>query len=126
MYSNTSVPHNNYAVSSSNVSIYKKIGVNAYVFTVNHLKVYAVFNPSGICYEEYTMNERMLPNTSLMIGSALAATKPKVLMVMPLRMEKYEYGTGSNAVIYTTFGLPGDLSAKAYSPSLSPKSQSSK
>ena len=110
----------NYAVSPANVSAYQKIGVNAYVFTVNHLKVYAVFNPSGVCYKEYTMHERTLPSPSLMIGSALAATKPKVLMVMPLRMAKYQYGSGSNTVIYTTFGLPGDLSAKAYSPSLAP------
>ena len=112
----------NYAVSQKNLITYQKIGVRAYVFTVNNLKIYAVFNPKGVCYKEYTMNERTLPSLSLMIGNALAATKPKILMVIPLRMEKYQYGTGSNAVIYTTFGLPGDLSAKAYSPSLAPSS----
>ncbi len=112
----------NYAVSQKNLVTYQKIGVSAYVFTVNNLKVYAVFNQSGICYKEYTMHERMLPSVSLMIGSTLAATKPKLLMMIPLRMAKYQYGSGSNAVIYTTFGLPGDLSAKAYSPLLAPSS----
>ena len=111
----------NYAVSQSNVSSYQKIGVSAYVFIINNLKIYAVFNQSRVCYKEYTVNERTLSSLKSMIGSTLATTKPKVLMIAPLRMAKYEYGTGASVVIYTTFGLPGDLSVKAYSPSLSPK-----
>lgn len=111
-----------YAVSPQHLASYQKIGVNAYLFKVNSFKITAVFNSSGICYKEFTYNNRSLPDPSLLIGSTLASEKPKVLMVIPLRFEKYQYGSGSNAVIYETSGEPGNLSAKAYSPSLAPSS----
>lgn len=109
-----------HALPRAKAAAYEKKGVRAYTFQVNRFKIYAVFNASGVCYEEFTRHNRMLPKASTLIGQSLANEKPKVLMIIPLRMERYQYGTGSNAVIYETFGTPGNLSVRAYSPSLAP------
>ncbi|MHB1664957.1 MAG: hypothetical protein ACYCT7_06820 [bacterium] len=111
----------NKAVSSNNLQRYqaKGISVSSYKFQVNGFKMITLFNSSNVCYEMKTYNNRSLPDPKDLIGN-LAGIKPVVLNRVWLRSITFQYGTGTNAVIYKTFGLPGDLSAEAYSPSLKP------
>jgi len=111
----------NKAVSSKNLQRYqtKGITVSSWKFQVNGFKMIALFNASNVCYGMKTYNNRSLPNPKYLIGQ-LANVKPIVLNRVWLRSITLQYGTGANAVIYKTFGLPGDLSAVAYSPSLKP------
>lgn len=115
-----SVPLNR-AVSSKNLQRYQAGGISVagYKFQVNGFKMTALFNKNNICYEMKTYNNRSLPDPKYLIGS-LARTKPVVLSRIPFRAIILQYGTGANAVIYKTFGFPGDLSAISYSPALKP------
>ncbi len=114
----------NMAVSSAEM---KKIQANnmageikSYVFEINSFKMIALFNASDICYEMKTYGNASLPNPADLIGSSLAETSPVVINRVWLRSVTLKYGTGADAVIYRTFGLPGDFSAIAYSPALKP------
>jgi len=111
----------NKAVNSNDLQNYqtKGITVSSYTFQVNGFKMIALFNASNVCYEMKTYSNRTLPNPKDLIGS-LADTKPILIHRSFLISAAYQYGTGANAIIYRTFGLPGDLSAAAYSPSLKP------
>ncbi|MHB8232716.1 MAG: hypothetical protein ACYDDB_07440 [bacterium] len=95
------------------------VSVSSYKFTINGFKMITLFNSSNICYEIKTYHNRALPDPKDLIGS-LAGSEPAVLNRIPFRSITLRYGSGANAVIYRTFGLPGDLSAVAYSPALRP------
>ncbi|MHB1679532.1 MAG: hypothetical protein ACYCTB_03350 [bacterium] len=111
----------NKAVSSKNLQRYQDNGVSvaSYKFQVNGFKMITLFNSSKVCYEMKTYNNRSLPDPKDLIGN-LVSIKPVVLNRVWLRSITLQYGTGPGAVIYKTSGLPGDLSAEAYSPSLKP------
>lgn len=107
------------AVRAKEVSRYSAAGAKAYLFQVSGFNVYAVFNGNNVCFKMFTRHNRTLPPPAALIGP-LANTKPIVLWREPRRAIKLQYGSGGNAVIYTTFGLPGDLNAEAYSMALAP------
>ena len=94
-------------------------GTKTYLFRADGFDIYALFNRDDICFEAFTSNNRTLPDPSLFLGS-LASTSPKELLRIPLRAAVWQYGTGDGAIIYETHGLPGDLSAEAYSKTLMP------
>ena len=112
----------NKAISQKNFQKYeaKGIVVSSYKFQIKDLSIIALFNANDICYEMKTFNNRMLPPLKDLIGSTLAATKPVVLKKVWLRSITLQYGSGSSTAIYESFGLPGDLSVKVYSPTLKP------
>ncbi len=112
----------NKAISRKNLQKYQANGitVSSYKFQINNFKIIALFNADNICYEMKTFNNRTLPSLKDLVGSALAATQPVVLKRVWLRSTTLQYGSGSNAVIYRSFGPPGDLSVKVYSPALKP------
>lgn len=112
----------NSAVNSSELAKYNAEGVSvsSYEFTIDGFNMITLFNSSGICYEMKTFHNKSLPNPADLIGAVLAASQPQVLSRQWLRSATLRYGTGSGAVIYATFGFPGNLSAVAYSPSLKP------
>ena len=114
----------NKAISSKDLQNYQTKGIavsslSSWTFQINGFKMIALFNASNVCYEMKTYSNRTLPNPKDLIGS-LANTKPILIHRSFLISAEYQYGTGANAIIYRTFGLPGDLSAVAYSPSLKP------
>ncbi len=112
----------NEAISRKNLQKYqaKGIVVSSYKFQIKNFKIIALFNSNNICYEMKTFNNRTLPSLKDLVGSTLAATKPIVLKRVWLRSITMQYGIGSNAVIYKSFGPPGDISVKVYSPALKP------
>ncbi|MHB1660788.1 MAG: hypothetical protein ACYCSQ_02355 [bacterium] len=110
------------AVSRKNLQKYetKGVSVSSYKFIIRGFKMIAMFNSNNVCYEMKTYGNRTLPPVKYLVGPALASVKPAVLKRVWLRSIILEYGSGSSAVIYESYGMPGDLSAKVYSPSLKP------
>ncbi|MDA8156228.1 MAG: hypothetical protein M0Z52_07210 [Actinomycetota bacterium] len=98
---------------------YTAAGAKGYSFNINNLKIYALFNASNVCFKMLALHNRMLPETSVLVGPA-ANTAPKVLLRIPRRAIVLQYGSGANAIIYRSFGLPGNLSAEATNKSLEP------
>ncbi len=74
--------------------------------------VYALFNKKGICYEEYSIKNKILPPASFFIRDA-KSLKPKLIFRIPLRMAVWEYDTPRYKILYQTFGIPGYLGADA-------------
>ena len=74
--------------------------------------IYALFDKNGICYEEYSLKNRVLPPAYLFIKDA-KSLKPKLIMRIPLRLALWEYDTPRYKILYQTFGLPGYLGADA-------------
>lgn len=108
-----------HVVRAKDVSRYEAAGAKGYLFKISGFNVYAVFNENNVCFRMFTMRNRTLPNPVVLVG-VLANTTPMILWREPLRALKLQYGSGDNAVIYISFGLPEDLSAEAYSEALSP------
>ena len=106
-------------VRGAAVSRYGAAGAKAYLFKISGFNVYALFNGSSVCFRMVTLHNRTLPEPAALLGS-LANTAPVVLWREPRRAIKLQYGSGKDAVIYMTFGLPGDLNAIAYSKALAP------
>ncbi len=74
--------------------------------------IYTLFDKKNICYEEYTLHNKTLPNPSIFIKDIQNA-KAKLLFRIPLRMALWEYDVNGSKILYQTFGLPGDLGADA-------------
>ncbi len=98
---------------------YRARGARGYSFNAGRFKVYAIFNSNNVCFREFTLHNRTLPDETLLLGR-LAGTAPKVLWRVPRRAIALQYGSGADAVILRTFGQPGDLSAEANSKALEP------
>ena len=109
-----------HVVNTGTAAKYKKEGVKSYVFNIDKFKIYALFNANNICFMMVTHRNIAFPNKSLFLGK-LADTTPKVLVRIPRRLIKLQYGNGANAVIYESSGRPGDLNALAFSKALEPK-----
>lgn len=75
--------------------------------------IYALFDKNDICYEEYTLKNKTLPNPSLLLGKASENASKKLIFRAPLRMAVWEYYINGHTIIYQTFGLVGDLSVDA-------------
>ena len=99
---------------------YEKADAKVYLFHLDKFKIYAEFNSSNACFKLVSLDNRTLPPLSLLVGK-LANTTPKVLSAIPLRAITLQYGEGENAVIYHSWGVPGDMSASAISKTLEPK-----
>lgn len=112
----------NEAISRKNLQKYEASGitVSSYKFQIKNFKIIALFNSNNICYEMKTFHNRTLPPLKDLVGSTLAAMRPIVLKRVWLRSITLQYGSGSNAVIYKSFGPFGDISVKVYSPALKP------
>ncbi|GAB6077427.1 hypothetical protein [Hydrogenobaculum acidophilum] len=74
--------------------------------------IYALFNNQNICYEEYSIKNKILPPPSFFIKDA-KSLKPKLIFRIPLRMAVWEYDTPRYKILYQTFGIPGYLGADA-------------
>ncbi|MDA8174335.1 MAG: hypothetical protein M0018_07070 [Nitrospiraceae bacterium] len=94
-------------------------GAKNYSFKIGGFTVYAAFNSSGVCFRMVALHSRTLPPASIFVGR-LAGTRPKVLSRIPRRAIALQYGAGANAVIYRSFGLPGNFNVEAYSKALEP------
>ena len=99
---------------------YEKADAKVYIFHLDKFKIYAEFNSSNACFKMVSLDNRTLPPLSLLVGK-LANTTPKVLSAIPLRAITLQYGEGENAVIYHSWGVPGNGSVEAISRALEPK-----
>lgn len=94
-------------------------GARGFKFRISDMTVYAAFNSNNVCFRMATFHNRKLPDASVFVGP-LANSKPRVLSRFPRRAITLQYGGGDNAVIYRSFGLPGDYNVEAYSKALEP------
>ena len=103
------------------IARYEKTGAKVYIFHIDKFKVYAEFNSKNVCFKMVALDNKVgLPKKTLLIGK-LANTTPKVLMRIPRRELVLQYGEGENAVIFKTWGVPGNLNVEAISHTLEPK-----